>query len=125
MATYDSPWDITDRAFVFGCRIVRFCDPLMTRRGASAVLGRELLKAGTSIGANLEEAKGAQSRPDFITKNCIAHKEARESHYWLRVLEATITPLPDDAGALREEAGQVVAILTSIVKTAKSRGPRR
>ena len=113
--------DITERAFIFACRILRLCDGLLKQGGVAAVVGRQLCKAGTSLGANLEEAKGAQSKPDFITKNCIALKEGRESLYWLRLLVATMTPLPADAPVLRKEANELVAILTSIVKKLRSR----
>ena len=53
------------------------------------VMSRQLLRSGTSIGANIEEACAGQSRNDFIAKMCIASKEARETHYWLRLLQAS------------------------------------
>jgi four helix bundle protein len=120
MTSEKCPTDITEPAFLFACRVVRLCDLLMRRGGVAALIGRELAKAGTSTGANLQEARGGQTKPDFITKNCIALKEARESWFWLRVAEATIAPLPPDTSPLRAEADELVAILTTIVKNARS-----
>jgi len=75
------------------------------------------------VGANLEEAVAAQSRPDFISKCSLALKEAREVRYWLRLIaacdQAAITPI----GPLASEAGQLVAILAAVVRTAKANSP--
>ncbi len=78
---------IEERTFEFGVAITRFCDDyddfrLIARRNA---LG-QLVRAGTSVGANVEEAQGAHSRADFLSKMTIALKEARESRYWLRLI---------------------------------------
>ena len=87
--------------------------------GISRLLINQLLRAATSIGANLEESKGAQSRPDYLSKVSIACKEARETHYWLRLFVAT-TLVPETLlEQLRDEANQLVAILTTIVKKLK------
>lgn len=83
----------------------------------------QLLKSGTSIGANLEEADAAQSRADFVNKCQIALKEARETLYWLRVFEAcSPRPIPG-MPPLLNEANQLVAILTTIVKNTKAGAP--
>jgi four helix bundle protein len=79
-----------------------------------------LLKSGTSVGANLEEASAAQSKPDFISKCTIAAKEARETRYWLRLLTGCRNVKPDLISPLVIEAGEIVAILTTIVKNAES-----
>ncbi len=113
--------DIQDRAFRFACRLVGACERLVRRGGVAALIGRQLAAAGTSIGANLEEASGAQSRPDFIAKVSIALKEARETHYWLRLVIATQHPVPADASALGHESDELVAILTAIVRNARSK----
>src|SRR5689334_10024031 len=82
--------DIQDRAFEFACRIVRLTEHIYRRRSLSArAIACQLLDAGTSVAANLEEASSAQSKPDFISKCSIAEKEARESRYWLRLLVAS------------------------------------
>jgi len=111
--------DIRERTFEFALRIIKLCDELNRKPGVCRDLSRQLLKAGTSVGANTEEAQAAQSKPDFISKNSIALKEARESHYWLRLLIAgEIMPEKKLAG-LRDEAEEIKRILGSIVVSAK------
>src|SRR2546421_5171708 len=73
--------DIRERTFEFAVRIVRSCHGLDKKPGVGRNVSRQLLKSGTSVGANTEEAQAAQSKPDFISKNSIALKEARETHY--------------------------------------------
>ena len=73
--------DISVRTFRFAVRIVSLCQVLDSTPGISRTLANQLLRAGTSIGANVEEANGSQSRADFIAKMYIACKEARETHY--------------------------------------------
>jgi four helix bundle protein len=119
------PESIQDRTFEFACRIVRLTEYLHRKSFAARVIGRQLLKAGTSVGANLEEATAAQSKPDFISKCSIATKEAREARYWLRLLIACHLVEPESLSALVIEAGEIVAIMTAIVKNAaqsKNRG---
>ena len=108
--------DIQERAFQFACRIVRLHRNINRKRGTDRVAGDQLLRSGTSIGSNLEEANAAQSRADFISKTRISLKEARESYYWLRLIEATDMLTAKDVHPLVEEANQIVAILTTIVK---------
>ena len=80
---------ITDRAFAFAVRVVKLCKYLERHSGVSKLIISQLLAAATSVAANLEEAVAAQSRADFIHKNAISLKEARESNYWLRLIVAT------------------------------------
>lgn len=80
------------------------------------------IDAGTSVGSNLEEVEAGQSKADFISKCRIALKEARESHYWLRLFSATEMVKPKLVETLIQEASEIVAILTTIVKNA-SRPP--
>src|SRR5687768_15047566 len=115
---------IQDRSFEFALRIVRLHDYLFTKRGAARVIARQLLNSGTSVGANLEEATAAQSKPDFISKCSIAAKEARETRYWLRLLTACKSIPTQRIAPLVQEAGEIVAIVTTIVKKAESRAPR-
>ena len=84
-----NPPDLRERSFAFALRIVKLCQNLSVASGASRILGYQLLRAGTSIGANVEEAYGSQSKADFTAKISIACKEARETHYWLRLLTAS------------------------------------
>ena len=80
---------ISERAFEFACRIVQLCERLWARGPAARKVADQLFDAGTSIGANAEEAEGAQTKPDFIAKLAISRKESREAVYWLRVAIAT------------------------------------
>jgi four helix bundle protein len=112
--------DIQARAYQFACRIVNLNEHLVRQKGTCRMVAAQLLRCGTSVGANLEEADGAQSKKDFISKCNIALKEAREAHYWLRFL-ADCNLVPENQLApLKNEANQVVAILTAIVKKARS-----
>ena len=112
--------DIQARAFAFACRIVRLYQFPARHKGAGEVLGRQVLRSGTAIGANLEEASGGQSRADFTSKCSIALKEARETHYWLRLLKETQIIRADRIDHLVTESDELVAILTTIVKKSRS-----
>ncbi|MHB0972467.1 MAG: four helix bundle protein [Thermoanaerobaculia bacterium] len=108
--------DIRERAFAFACGIIRLHQDLSRRGGTGRTLGRQLLRAGTSVGANLEEAAGGESRADFLSKCNIALKESREVHYWLRLLAATGIVASKHIDPLVQESNELVAILTSIVR---------
>jgi four helix bundle protein len=83
-------------------------------------LANQLLRAGTSIGANVEEGQAGQSRADFIAKYSIACKEARETNYWLRLLVAAdVLPVTKLEGLI-DESSQLIAILTTIIKKTRS-----
>ena len=81
------------------------------------IMSRQLLKSGTSIGANVEEALAGQSRADFLSKMSIASKESRESNYWLRLLRDSNIFTGKLLGELLEDSDEIIRILTSIVKT--------
>src|SRR5436853_2390628 len=81
-------------------------------------IGDQLLRSGTSVGANYEEARGAQSSADFIHKLQLSLKELRESHYWLLLLSRAKTLPPDQLGELINESHQLRAILSKAVATA-------
>ena len=103
---------IDERVFHFACRVLRMDRVLGRKVNRNAM--NQLVRAATSIGANLEEARGAHSKADFHSKVRIALKESRESHYWLRLIAAVwkdkrLTPLVT-------EANEIVAILTTIAK---------
>jgi four helix bundle protein len=83
---------------------------------------QQLLRAGTSVGANVEEGQASQSRADFVSKYSIACKEARETLYWLRLIAASGLAAGDDLRALTTESNELVAILTTIVKKARYNG---
>jgi four helix bundle protein len=83
------PQDISERAFEFAVRVVRLCQMIDKTAGVPRTLANQLLRSATSVGANLEEAKGGQSRADYLSKVSISLKESRETHYWIRLLIAT------------------------------------
>jgi four helix bundle protein len=109
--------DLRDRAFRFACDVVALSDATARHKNGARDLMKQLVRAGTSIGANLEEADAAQSKPDFVSKCTISLKEARESHYWLRILKATGKAEVD---RLLGEANELIAILTTIVRKAST-----
>jgi four helix bundle protein len=113
--------DIQERAYTFACRIVKLNEHLVRKSGSCRTIAGQLLRSGTSVGANLEEANGAQSRKDFICKCNIALKEARETHYWLRLLVDCNLVSETRLASLKTEANQLIAILTTIVKNARAR----
>ena len=114
--------DLQKRVFEFAVAIVDLVDVVATRGMSARVLANQLLRAATSIGANLEEADAAQSRADFVSKCSIALKEARETHYWLRLMHRT-RKIGDGDGAehLLDECNRIVAILTTIVRKSRAR----
>ena len=114
------PREISERTFEFAVRVVKLCRKLDESPGVSRTLANQLLRSGTSIGANLEESKGGQSRADYLTKVSISLKEARETHYWLRLLIAAEIIPENQLDPLLDESNQLVAILTSIVKKLKN-----
>lgn len=113
-AEADSP-SIQNRTFQFAVRIVKLSDMLDSRPGTARTLARQLLRAGTSIGANVEEAQAAHSRPDFIAKMTIALKEARETCYWLRLLAAIELVPTSRLTELLDESERVTRIIARIV----------
>jgi four helix bundle protein len=110
---------LRDRAFAFACRVVRFCDHLYGADGIGRVLAPQLVRCATSIGANLEEARGGESRPDFISKCSISLKEARESAFRLRVVTECGLGTTGEAEALTDEANQLAAILGAVIRNAR------
>jgi four helix bundle protein len=111
--------DIQDRTFKFGVRIIKFVGKL-PRTLSATELGKQLLRSGTSIAANMEEANGAESRSDFIHKVSIAYKEARESRMWLGMIKAAILPNASEVQELYTECDEIVRILFAILRKARS-----
>jgi four helix bundle protein len=110
--------DIQARSFKFSVAIVEVCRKL-DKSGTARVLGTQLLRSGTSVGANIEEAQGGQSRADFIAKMSVAHKEIRETEYWLRLLESVKELSPETAAPLVLESEEIRKVVSSIILTAK------
>ena len=85
------------------------------------VLSKQLLRAGTSIGANVEEAIGGQSSKDFYSKLSVAYKEARETHYWIRLLTDTEYSTASQANSLLADADELLKIIGRILKTLREK----
>lgn len=109
---------IKERAYDFVVRIVKFVRSL-PRNMACQELSRELLKSGTSVGANVEEAEGGFSNKDFTFEMSIAFREAKETNYWLRVVKDSGFVRSQELDYLIKESGEIKRILGSIVKTSK------
>lgn len=109
--------DIRERAFQFAVRVVKLCKYLEKNSDVSRNVISQLLDAGTSVGANLEEAKAGQSTADFVHKNAIALKEARESNYWLRLILATETLKEDIRTGIEELRDESMIIAKIVAKT--------
>jgi four helix bundle protein len=108
---------ILQLTFQFALDIIEFCDILEAQR--KYIVAKQLLKAGTSIGANTNEAQNAESRADFIHKIKVALKETDESIYWLNICEAA--PTYPNPGQLLEDAQSIKRVLSKIISTSKSR----
>lgn len=107
---------VKDKSFQFALGIIQLYKRLVEEK--EFVISRQLLKSGTSIGANIVEAGAAQSKADFVSKMSIASKEARETEYWLQLLrESRMTEI--DLSTMLAENTALIKLITSIVKTAK------
>jgi len=124
MSTSEIPYDITERTTTYSLRIIKLYRYIQND-SVGRILGKQLLRSGTSVGANVHEAQGAQSRADFIAKMSIAHKEIIETGYWLRLLaEANIVP-EERISMLRDETSQLTKILSTILINSKKNLPRK
>lgn len=112
--------DLCERTFQFALRIVNLCRGLSKKPGVEQILAKQLLRSGTSVGANIEEGQAAQSKPDFVSKYSIARKEARETKYWLRLLAESGIVSHDQTKELLAECNELIAILTTIIKKVQS-----
>jgi len=109
---------IRDEAFDFALRIMKLAKRLRIEKEFE--LSSQLWRAGTSIGANVEEAQAAQSRAEFHSKMTISSKEAREALYWLRLVEKGEILSAKDLDSAKAQCEGMVRILTSIVKTSRA-----
>ena len=108
------------KSFYFAVQIVELYKHLTTER-KEFVLSKQILRCGTSIGANVEEAIGGQSEADFMSKLSIAYKEARETSYWLRLLQETKYIEPVEAKKYMELCDELQRIMGSSIKTIKAK----
>ena len=111
-------YTVEEKSFQFAIRIVNLYR-YFTETKKEFVLSKQLLRCGTSIGANITEAQQAQSRPDFISKLSIALKEASETDYWLRLLNATHFLSNEESTSLLEDCREIEKMLTAIIKSSK------
>ena len=109
---------IIDKTLEFSIRIVNLYKYLCTEQ-SEFVLSKQLLRSGTSIGANVREAEHAQSKADFLNKNNIALKEANETCYWLELLHRTEYITTTMYNSIFADCEEILKILISIVKTSK------
>lgn len=111
---------IVDMSFEFALRIVKLYDYLCKEK-KEFILSRQVMRSGTSIGANIEEAQGAQSTKDFISKLSIAFKEARETRYWLKLLYKSDYLTLKQYESLLDDCNQMINIISSILLTTKTK----
>ena len=111
----DVPYDIRERTFQFAVRVIRAARAL-PQDAATRVVAYQLVKAATSVGANVEEADGGESNRDFVHKLSIARKEARESRYWIRIIRASTRDNAEWA-ALQQESEEIPRILSAIINS--------
>ena len=113
-----SPEPIEERTIAYALRIIRLVRSL-PNDAVGRTLGTQLLRSGTSVGANVHEAHGAQTRADFVAKMSVAQKEAHESLYWLRLMEEAQLLPGERLRDIVSETTQLVRILASIVVSSK------
>jgi four helix bundle protein len=111
---------LKDKSFTFAIRIVRLSSYLKTEK-AEYVLGKQLLRSGTSVGAMVREAEHAESKMDFVHKLAIAQKEINETIYWLELLQATNYISAEQFESINNDAVELIKLITSSIKTAKNK----
>ena len=111
--------DIDKRTFEFAVNICKLADKISNTTPSRKTLSSQIVRSGTSIGANIEEAQAAESKADFIHKYSIALKEARETRYWLRLLVASNTGRKEDLTGLTKEIDEVCRIIAQIIINAR------
>ena len=109
---------VQEKSYAFALRVVKMYQHL-TKQRKEFVLSKQLLRSGTSIGANIEEAIGGQSRKDFAAKLNIAYKEARETHYWLRLLRDSGYLNETESTSILTDCDELLKLTGSILKTMK------
>ena len=116
---------IADKSKAFALRIIRLYRSLTEGNVREYVLSKQLLRSGTSIGANVREAHRGQSRADFVSKMNISLKEACESEYWIELLHESGYIEEKEAQAIQSECKELIKLLTAIVKTTSTSPTQR
>ncbi len=110
---------VKEKSYKFALRIVKLHRFLIEER-KEFILSKQLVRAGTSIGANVEEAVGGVSKNDFAAKIGIAYKEARECHYWIRLLRDSEYLVAKEAASILADCEELLKLITSILLTTKN-----
>lgn len=109
---------LKEKSYAFALKIID-CYKKLKEDKKEFILSKQLLRSGTSIGANVEEAIGAQSKKDFLSKISIAYKEARETNYWLRLLRDSNLIEPQLANALIRDIDELLRLMGAIISSTK------
>jgi four helix bundle protein len=112
--------EIVTRTYAFSLRVVKMCQTI-GRNSIGNIFLKQVLRSGTSVGANVEEAQGGHSKKDFIAKIQIAYKEARETHYWLRLMRDSAIVPPEKMDEIIQECEQIAKVLASILFSTKQK----
>ena len=115
---------LQSKSLAFAVRIVKFYRYLCEEK-REYVLSKQILRSGTAIGANTRECRNAQSNADFITKLSIALKEADETQYWLELLDLSEIITHEEYQSLNKDLTEVIAMLTSSIKTIKGKATKK
>lgn len=110
---------LADKSLKFAVRIYRLCKYLEEKK--EFIIARQLLKSGTSVGANIHEAIHAQSDLDFISKYSISQKECSETLYWLEILKETQILNQEEYNSINKDATELMKLLVKTLKTLKSK----
>jgi four helix bundle protein len=113
-----SVYNLKDRTFLFAKRIIEIAE-MIPVNPTSNIIRVQLIKAGTSVGANIEEADGSFTKPDFRNKMVIARKEAREANYWLRLITGKYMT-PEELSQDIKESIELIKIFSSIISKVKA-----
>ncbi len=111
---------LLEKSFSFAIRIVNL-SRYLTEERREYVLSKQVLRSGTSIGANAEECVAASSKKDFLYRASVAYRESRETHYWIRLLRASHYLEEKLADSLLSDCDEIIRILSSITKTTRER----
>jgi len=112
------PYDLRERTFQFSVRVIKWVRTLPRDLGTQ-IAAKQLIESATSVGANVEEADGADTPKDRVYKWTLSRKEAREARYWVRVICAANTESPEGQ-ALQQECSELVKILSTLINKGKS-----
>ena len=111
--------NIQERSLQFSVEVINFVN-LLPKNSAGIVIGKQLIRCGTSVGSNIEEAQDASSKKDFIQKLSISLREAKETRYWLNVIIRAKLVVKDACKQILQEINEIIAILITIVRNTKS-----